>query len=302
MATHNEKVYTTDISAKRPSWWAEWKALVKFRLSSTVVFSAVMAYLIAGGTGGIKGVIILTFGGFLVTGAANALNEILERDYDSLMKRTADRPLASGRMKLTTGVMWSGFMSLFGISLLALFNPWASLLGMISLISYAFIYTPLKRVTPLAVLIGAFPGALPMMIGAVAAEGTITPLALVLFTIQFFWQFPHFWSIAWLGNDDYQKAGFNLLPSGRLDESVGVHSMVLALGLVPSFFALFLVGTIGIPNLIILEGLSLLYAWLGWKLSKSQDRRAARALMFGSLLFLPLVLFLILASNYFSGF
>ena len=292
-----------EMAAVQPGWWAEWKALVKFRLSATVVFSAVMAYLIAGGgVNGWKGVLVLTLGGFLVTGAANALNEILERDYDSLMKRTANRPLAAGRMKITTAVIWAGFMSLFGITLLALFNPWASLLGMVSLISYSFLYTPLKRVTSFAVVVGAIPGALPMMIGAVAAEGYITPLALALFTIQFFWQFPHFWAIAWLGNDDYSKAGFNLLPTGKLDSSVGKHSMVLALGLIPAFVYLFALENIGLINLCVLTVLSLFYAWLGWNLAVKQNRKAARELMFGSLLYLPIVLGLVLAGKYFIGF
>jgi protoheme IX farnesyltransferase len=297
------RVKAVNIADSRPGWIAEWKALVKFRLSATVVFSAVMAYIIAsGGVLNWTGIVVLTLGGFLVTAAANTLNQILETDYDALMKRTADRPLAAGRMRSSTALVWAGFMSLFGIVFLAMFNPWTALLGMISLISYSFIYTPLKRVSPLAVLVGAIPGALPMMIGAVAAEGAITSLALTLFTIQFFWQFPHFWSIAWLGNEDYQRAGFNLLPTGKMDASVGNHSMVLATALIPTFLYLFFIGQIGMINLVLLSVLSAIYAYFGLLLAKNQDRLSARRLMFGSLLFLPVVLTLILVSSYITGF
>jgi protoheme IX farnesyltransferase len=297
------RVEAIEIAASRPGRLAEWKALVKFRLSATVVFSAVMAYIIAsGGTLNWTGIVVLTLGGFLVTAAANTLNQILETDYDALMRRTANRPLAAGRMRSSTALVWAGFMSLFGIVFLALFNPWTALLGMISLISYSFIYTPMKRVSSLAVLIGAVPGALPMMIGAVAAEGSITTLAVTLFTIQFFWQFPHFWSIAWLGNEDYQRAGFNLLPTGKMDASVGNHSMVLAAALVPTFLYLYFIGQVGLINFILLSGLSVFYAYLGWMLARNQDRNSARRLMFGSLLFLPVVLTLILVSSYIAGF
>ncbi len=274
------------------------KALVKFRLSITVVFSAVMGFIIAsGGQFDLWGILALGIGGFLVTGAANTINQVLESDYDSLMKRTANRPLAAKRMSASDAMVWAGFMSMFGIVLLALFNPWTALLGMISFILYSFIYTPLKRHSPLAVLVGAIPGALPTMIGAVAAHGYISYLAITLFFIQFFWQFPHFWAIAWLGHEDYTKAGFNLLPNRRLDQSVGLHSKVFALFMIPVLVPLFFLGNVSGLVLTILVLLCVVYAYLGHRLEVEQSRKAALKLMFGSLLFLPISLTIILLST-----
>ncbi|MEM6318873.1 MAG: protoheme IX farnesyltransferase, partial [Bacteroidota bacterium] len=177
--------------------------LVKFKLNLTVVFSAVMAYLIAfDRTASWIGIIVLAIGGFLVTSSANALNQVLERDYDKLMKRTENRPLAAGRMSVSEAVIVAGISCLVGTALLSMFNAWTGLLGMVSMVLYAFVYTPMKRVSPMAVAIGAIPGALPLMIGCVAAQGGMTTLAVTLFVIQFLWQFPHFWAIAWLGDKD----------------------------------------------------------------------------------------------------
>ena len=171
-------------------------------------------------------VLLLGVGGFLVTGAANALNQVLEKDYDKLMKRTANRPLAAERMTTSTAVLMAGLMCLLGTFCLSAFNAWAGLLGMLSMVLYAFVYTPMKRFSPLAVVVGAIPGALPLMIGCVAVEGYLSGLAIALFAIQFFWQFPHFFAIAWVGDEDYKRAGFNLLPNkkGLLDSSVGTVS------------------------------------------------------------------------------
>ncbi|CAG0896023.1 unnamed protein product, partial [Darwinula stevensoni] len=207
---------------------------LKVRLTALVVFSAVIAYLIsADGDINWNALGVLALGGFLVTAAANALNQVLEREYDKLMKRTADRPLPAGRMTISAALLAAGLMSLVGVALLTSLNPMTGFLGTISLISYAFIYTPMKRVSPIAVFIGAFPGALPMAIGSVAVTGILTSVSLVLFAIQFLWQFPHFWAIAWVGHEDYSKAGFRLLPShnNELDASIGFYSFLYALAL-----------------------------------------------------------------------
>lgn len=267
----------------------------------TVVFSAVMAFLIASG-GDISwvAVVILGLAGFLVTGAANALNQVLEKDFDKLMARTANRPLATGRMTSSEAVMAAGFMSLIGITLLALFNPLTALLGMISMILYSFVYTPMKRVSPIAVWIGAVPGALPTLIGAVAFEGHLSALAMVLFGIQFLWQFPHFWAIGWLGHDDYSKAGFRLLPTtvdGQRDPNVGIHSMAFALALIPVGWLPFVLGWCGISSAILLSLMALVFAWFGWNLYKNQTRKAALQLMFSSLFYLPLTLIVLLADK-----
>ncbi len=271
--------------------------LVKFRLTLTVVFSAVMAYAIAaGGVLNWTTMLVLSLGGFLVTAAANALNEVLEKNYDKLMKRTANRPLAAGRMTTSEAVMAAGFMSLAGISLLALLNPWAVLLGTISLISYAFVYTPIKRVGAIAVFVGAIPGALPMMIGVVAAEGTITELALILFGIQFMWQFPHFWAIGWLAHEDYTRAGFSLLPSkgGQLDKSVGMQSLLFVLMLIPISLMPYFIGLCSFISAILLAVAGLVFAYAAYELYARCDRQAARRLMFCSLLYLPLILTILL--------
>lgn len=270
----------------------DYKLLVKFRLNLTVVFSSVMAYLIAAqGAVDWGAVCLLGLGGFLVTGAANALNQVLEKDFDKLMKRTMDRPLAAGRMTVSEGVMAAGFMSIFGIGILASFNPWTAFLGTIALMSYAFIYTPMKRVSPIAVLVGAVPGALPMMIGCVAVEGSLTSLAIALFGIQFMWQFPHFWAIGWLGDEDYTKAGFNLLPSGLKNQNVGFQSAIYALMLLPLGMMPYLLGTTGITSAIVSALAAFVYAYYGWNLYQKCDRKAARQLMFSSFFYLPIVLF-----------
>ena len=270
----------------------DYQLLVKFRLNLTVVFSSVMAYLIASeGSIDWMALSVLGLGGFLVTGAANALNQVLEKEYDQLMKRTENRPIAAGRMTISEGVMAAGFMSIFGIGLLASFNPWTAFLGTIALISYAFIYTPMKRVSPIAVLVGAIPGALPLMIGCVAVEGELTALAIALFGIQFMWQFPHFWAIAWLGHEDYTNAGFNLLPSGVKDKNVGFQSAIYALMLIPIGMMPFLLGVTGIVSVVIVSIAALIYAYAGWHLSKACTRAAALKLMFSSFFYLPIVLF-----------
>ncbi len=268
--------------------------LVKFKLNLTVVFSSVMALLIAA-TEPVSWLAILLFGvgGFLITGAANALNQVLERDFDKLMKRTANRPLAAERMTVSTAVLTAGLMCLIGTFCLSAFNAWAGLLGMLSMVLYAFVYTPMKRVSPSAVVVGAIPGALPLMIGCVAVEGYVSGLAIALFAIQFFWQFPHFFAIAWVGDEDYKKAGFHLLPNktGALNESVGMQSFIYALFLIPVGVLPYALGITGIPSLIIISLSSLLYAGFGWNLYKKCTRKAALQLMFSSFFYLPLVLF-----------
>ncbi len=266
--------------------------LVKFRLTATVVFSSVMAYLIAS-EGAINwvAIIILAMGGFLVTSASNALNQVLEKDYDRLMKRTANRPLAAGRMSVSEAVMAAGLMSVVGVTLLALFNVWAAFFGMLALLLYAFVYTPMKRISPLAVLIGAFPGALPTLIGVVAVQGELTMLGLVLFAIQFFWQFPHFWSIGWLGYEDYNKAGYKLLPAkGLEDRNTGLQSFLYALFLLPIGLLPYFFGMSGIVSAVIVLILSIAYTFLSWNFYKQNNRSAALRVMFFSFLYNPLVL------------
>lgn len=267
--------------------------LVKFKLSLTVVYSAVMAYLIAAqGSINWLSVLILSVGGFCVSGAANALNQVLERDFDKLMKRTADRPLAAGRMTVSEAVLAAGILSIIGLMLLALFNPWASFFGVIALLSYAFLYTPMKRIGPSAIAVGALPGALPMLIGCVAFQGELTSLALTLFLLQFFWQFPHFGAISWLGFEDYQKAGFKFVVSkdGKQDRSIGLQGVFYALCLLPVGLVPFYTNITGVVSAVIVSVLAVAYAWFGWNLYRQSDRKAAVQLMFFSFFYLPVAL------------
>lgn len=272
----------------------DYKLLVKLRLSLTVVFSSLMAFLIASPAGALRwfDVALLALGGFFVTTAANALNQVLEKDYDKLMTRTENRPLAAGRMSVSEAVLLSGFMSLVGITILALFNPWASFFGMLALVLYAFVYTPFKRIGPVAVVIGAVPGALPVLIGAVAVDARISGLALLLFGIQFFWQFPHFWAIGWLGHEDYSKAGYKLFPSkdGKPDSNAGLQSFIYSLFLIPMCFGLYFMGLGSLAAGFVTLALTLGYAVLSWNFYSQSDRSSALKLMFYSFVYLPLVL------------
>ena len=266
--------------------------LVKARLTSMVVFSAGIGYVLGAGYNfSWVGLAVLCLGGFLITGASNALNQVLEKDYDSIMKRTANRPLATGRMSVSEAVMAAGFMSLIGITLLALFNPLTALIGTVSMIIYAFIYTPVKRVSPIAVLIGAIPGALPPMIGWVAATGNLGIEALALFGIQFLWQFPHFWAIAWVGNEDYTKAGYKLLPSkGGKDKQTALQCLIYTLFMLPMGVSLFWLGVTGWISAVIVTGAGLMFTYYAWKLYKECTDKAALHLMFSSFVYLPVTL------------
>lgn len=270
---------------------SDYQQLVKFRLSLTVVFSSVMAYLLgvtAMDKTALIGLAILALGGFLVTGAANTFNQIFEKDYDKLMARTANRPLAAGRMKVSEAVLAAGFMSVTGLILLAFFNPMTALIGALSLISYSFIYTPMKRVSPIAVLVGAFPGAFPVMIGWVAATGELGMEAFALFAIQFIWQFPHFWAIAWAAYEDYAKAGFYLLPDGgKRSKSSAFQALIYAIILLPVGVFPYLLGISGLWSAIVIFVLGLSFVYYAWKLYKDCTREAALKLMFSSFVYLP---------------
>ncbi|MCB0563009.1 MAG: heme o synthase [Phaeodactylibacter sp.] len=276
--------------------------LVKFRLTMTVVFSSVMAFLIAlSGPVNWLAIFILAAGGFLVTGAANALNQVLEKDFDKLMKRTADRPLAAGRMSISEAVMAAGFMSLFGITLLALFNPWAAFFGTLALVTYAFLYTPMKRLSPSAVAVGAVPGALPTLIGCVAAQGELTFLGLSLFALQFLWQFPHFWSIGWLGFEDYANAGYKLMPTnqkGERDSRIGLQAFLYALFLVPVSIIPYMLGVSGWVSAVVVVILSLGYAYFGWSFYRVGSRKSALQLMFFSFAYIPVSLVALFADKF----
>src|ERR1700749_795489 len=215
---------------------SDFSKLIKFRLTFLVVFSASISFLIGSK---VNGVIewgnwgLLIGGGFLVTAAANCFNEVIEKDLDKLMKRTADRPMPAGRMTTGQGLVLGLGMGILGTYLLGSLNLTTGYLSVFSVLLYAFAYTPLKRKSPIAVFVGAIPGALPPLIGYVAAHETIDAIALILFGIQFVWQFPHFWAIAWVLDDDYKLAGFRLLPSGKRNLTSAIITFIFTLILLP---------------------------------------------------------------------
>lgn len=294
------KAKTTKRESFLPSKIQDYKQLVKFRLSLLVVFSAGIAYTLGAESLDWTNLLLLCLGGFLVTGAANTLNQVLEREYDCLMPRTANRPLAANRMESSEAVLFAGLMSVIGIIILAYFNVLTALLGSISLVSYAFIYTPMKRVSPIAVWIGSIPGALPMSIGWVAATGQLGAEALFLFSIQFFWQFPHFWSIAWVAYEDYAKAGFYLLPSRQKDgrgKSTAAQITFYALCLIPISFIPYTLGMTGYVAVVTMLIMALMYLFYSVNLYLNCNRRAALRLMFSSFIYLPIVLVMLLVDK-----
>jgi len=292
LATTNSK--TTSIVSLLKQKVNDYKLLVKLRLSLLVVFSACITFLLGVEVFAWQELLILGMGGFLVTGAANALNQVLEKDYDKLMKRTANRPIAAGRMEVSEAVLSAGLMTVGGLLLLTTFNAETGLLGALSLVSYAFIYTPMKRVSPVAVWIGAVPGALPMAIGWVAAGGSLMgPEIVLLFSIQFFWQFPHFWAIAWVAYEDYSKAGFYLLPSKKIDgrdKSTALQTVFYAFCLVPMSVLPYYLNVSGYIACSIMALMGVFYLVYAIKLYLECTDQAARKLMFASFAYLPVVL------------
>lgn len=287
-----ESVKTVDVSELhvQTSKLADYGALTKLRLSSLVIFSAVMGYLI-GNKGHVDFLILLMLiiGGWLVTAGSNGINQYIERDLDKLMDRTRNRPMPAGRMKPAEGLTASIIMGLTGSFLLWYFvNPLSGYLSFVSLLLYTIVYTPLKRVTPLSVFVGAVPGAMPILLGWVAARGEIGLEAWILYSIQFIWQFPHFWAIAWILNDDYLKAGFKMLPSpGGRDKSSAFQTLVytfclIPLGLLPQFFGLN--SWVASLTLIIC---GIIFMIPAVKLYRDMEMKQARKLMFGSFIYLP---------------
>ena len=268
--------------------------LVKLKLSLLVVFTSLMAYLIVAGSNvSIIGLVLLGIGGFLVTGAANALNQVLEKDHDKNMSRTADRPITAGRMKASEGVMFAGLSCLIGVSILAMFNPLTSLLGMLSLICYSFVYTPMKRYSTSAVAVGAIPGALPALIGCTAFEGTLTVFGIGIFALQFLWQFPHFWAIGYLSFDDYQKAGYKLLPEdekGKINRSLGLHSTLYASLMIPVIGMIYFLGSASLMASMIVLLTSIVYIGFSYNFHRNFDRASGLKLMFYSFVYLPIIL------------
>lgn len=279
----------------------DYMLLVKFSLSFMVVFSAVISYLLAPRIVdyNVKMIFLLFAGGFLVTGSANAINQITEKDTDAMMKRTAKRPLASGRMSVEEAWAFVIITGVAGVFILwYFFNGLAASLAAFSLFLYAFIYTPLKKINSISVLVGAVPGALPCLIGWAAGNDELSAGGWILFAIQFFWQFPHFWAIAWIAHKDYTNAGFKLLPSvdGPTKYSA-IQSIIYSLFLIPVGILPFLFGVSGLTSLVIIAIANILMVFQSVRLYREMEIKAARRVMFSSYIYLPVVLLALLADK-----
>lgn len=272
---------------------ADLKEITKMRLSVSVVLSSVAGYFLGADTIDFVTVLLLGIGGYCLVGASNVFNQILERDRDALMKRTQNRPLPSGRMNVDTAVVIGAGLAVLGVWILFVINAMAALFGTISFILYVLAYTPLKTKTPLSVFVGAFPGAIPFMLGWVAATNNFGIEAGTLFMIQFFWQFPHFWALGWWLYDDYKKGGYFMLPTGKRDKITAVQTILytiwtLAVSVVPVFNVtgrLYLSPVSGV--LIALLGLGMLY--YAGRLYKNRDEKSAKQLMFASVSYITLL-------------
>ena len=266
--------------------------LSKVRLTSSVVFSAIAGYFIAGGSYDSLHLFYLIVGGFLVVASSNGFNQLIEIDLDSMMKRTENRPLPTKRMNPKEALLISLLMGLIGVSLLFLINYRSGFLGAFSVFLYVLAYTPLKRISSISVFVGAFPGAFPFMLGWVAVTNSYDIEALILFSIQFIWQFPHFWAIAWVSSEDYQRAGFKMLP-GPKDRSTAFKALIYTIFLIPiSVLPVF--GIAGKLQLSLVAALLAVVAGLWFltkavKLFKTLDDADARRLMISSFIYLPIL-------------
>jgi len=275
------------------NWLQDFKQLTKFGLSLSVVFSSVAGYLLAVDIIDYKTLALLSIGGYCMVGASNAFNQIIEKKPDALMARTKNRPLPAGRMSVNTAMIIAVILTIIGILILYSINAKTALFGAISIFLYTSAYTPLKPITPLSVFVGAIPGAIPFMLGWVAATGEFGIEAGVLFMIQFFWQFPHFWAIGWLQFDEYKKAGFNLMPTGEKNKKASKLIIIYTLFmLVVSVFPMLrLTGSLYLLPLsaviILILGMVMLY--FGIKLHKEQTNIMARKLMLSSVLYITLI-------------
>ncbi len=265
--------------------------LTKFRLSLTVVFSSCFGYSLYASSLNIPLLLVFGLAAFCVTAAANIINQIKEIELDKLMTRTENRPLPSGKLSISEAALFGFVLGAFGLSTIAfLFNISAGLLSLLSLILYGFVYTPLKRVGPIAVAVGALPGAFPPMIGWVAASGHFGLEPGILFAIQFFWQFPHFWAIAWVLDDDYKKAGFKLLPSkGGKDLNSAIQIVIYTLFLLPLCWVPYYLQMTRIDSAVVAMLCGILFLAQTLYLMKARTKKAAMGLMFGSFLYLPVV-------------
>jgi heme o synthase len=285
---------STTLSVK--TIFQDFKEITKAGLAISVLFSSIAGYLL-----GFDGefpfswstLIMLSIGGYCMVGASNAFNQVIEKDLDALMDRTKNRPVPAGRMSVNNALIIASLLTIIGLVLLYLINPKSAMFGAISIFLYTSVYTPLKTKTPLSVFVGAFPGAIPFMLGWVAATGSFGIEAGTLFLIQFFWQFPHFWAIGWFLYEDYEKAGFYMLPTGKKDKSTAIQTILYTVWLIVASLlpALGRTGQLFISPIaaiiVFLLGLWMLYFAI--KLYKERTSKAAKSLMLASVSYITLL-------------
>jgi heme o synthase len=288
---HNMKATTNILTISMKDRIRAYFDILKFRLSLTVALSGMFGFCFATKSFDWFNLVLFLIAAMGTTGAANIINQIIEIDYDRLMKRTENRPLPSGRLTVSQAVTFAIFLTIISITIfLTYFNIRACVLAVLSMILYGFVYTPLKRVGPIAVFVGAIPGAFPPMIGWVAATNQFGLEPGILFAIQFFWQFPHFWAIAWVLDEDYKKAGFKLLPSkdGK-SLSTAIQMMIYTLCLLPLTWTPYYLGMTGVNSGFVAMMFGLLFLAQTFHLMRKCTDKTAMQLMFGSFLYLPVV-------------
>ena len=281
------------LNIKQSSLFSQTLILIKYRLSLSVVLSSVCSYLIAFDIFSLTTFLLLIIGGFFVVGSSNGFNQIIERRRDALMTRTSSRPLPSGLMTVNQALIICAFLSLLGLTMLYIINFRTAIFGLISMIIYLALYTPLKTITPLTVFFGAIPGAIPFMLGWVAVTNRFSIETGILFMIQFFWQFPHFWAIGWVSHDDYKNAGFKMLPTGKRDNATAFQIVFYTIWMIIvstlPYFSFTGKLSIGIYSLILilLSGCLMLYQAL--KLMRYKDKQNAIRLMYVSIFYLSFI-------------
>lgn len=274
-------------------YFADFKEITKARLAVSVVFSSIAGYFLGAVEINFSSVLLLAFGGYCMVGASNAYNQIIEKDLDALMSRTKNRPIPAGRMSVNTAMAIAVLMTILGIVALYFLNPKTAMFGAISIFLYTSVYTPLKTKTPLAVFVGAFPGAIPFMLGWVAATDNFGIEPGTLFMIQFFWQFPHFWALGWMLDEDYKKGGFKMLPTGKKDKGTALQIIMytiwmMIISVIPVFgFTGRLQLSIVAAIIVFLMGTVMLF--FAFRLYEKRDNASAKKLMLASVSYITLM-------------
>jgi protoheme IX farnesyltransferase len=281
---------------------ADFKEITKARLAISVVFSSIAGFLLGADVINLSSLALLGFGGYCMVGASNAFNQVIEKDLDALMKRTRNRPIPGGRMSVNTAMTIAIVMTLLGVVTLYILNPKTAMFGAISIFLYTCVYTPLKTKTPLSVFVGAFPGAIPFMLGWVAATDDFGIEPGTLFMIQFFWQFPHFWALGWMLHDDYKLGGFKMLPTGKKDKGTAIQIIMytiwmIVISVIPVF------GITGglhlsIPAAVLVFLMGLVMLFFAMRLFEKRDNGSAKRLMLASVSYITLMQLVYVADKF----